>query len=266
MTVRSVPATPGTITGLASNLCGGVTQSYSIVAVSGATGYNWTPAAGCSIQTNTGTAISMQIPSAFTTGTLSVTAVNSCGSSPSKTLALTRLPATPGTITGPTAVCPLQTGLAYSVTATTGLTYTWTLPGTGSVTNGQGTSAITANWGSTAGSVSVKANNACGSSSTRTLAVALNACRLALNEESIVDPTARIFPNPGSGLYQIETENLEGDVTITVYNMLGEKIGIQTVKSISGSHSLDLRHQPAGIYFVKLSAAGFTKDVKIIKQ
>lgn len=266
VTIRSVPVAATTITGNASNLCGGVTQNYSVVAVAGATGYNWTPATGCSILTNSGTSVSMQIPSAFTTGTLSVTAVNSCGSSPAKTLALTRLPATPGTIAGPTAVCPLQTGLGYSLVATSGLTYTWTLPGTGTVTSGQGTSAITANWGTTAGSVSVKANNACGSSSTRTLAVALNACRLAMEEEPTVDPTARIFPNPGTGLYQIETENLESDLTIAVYNMLGEKIGIQTVKSMSGSHSLDLRQQPAGIYFVKLSAAGFTKDVKIIKQ
>jgi hypothetical protein len=152
------------------------------------------------------------------------------------------------------------------VAATAGLTYTWTLPGTGSVTNGQGTSAITASWGSTAGSVSVKANNACGTSASKTLSVALSACRLAMEEEPNIDPAARIFPNPGTGLYQIVTENLDSDLAIAVYNMLGEKIGIQTVKNINGSHSVDLRHQPAGIYFVKLSAEGFTKDVKIIKQ
>jgi hypothetical protein len=152
------------------------------------------------------------------------------------------------------------------VTATAGLTYTWTLPGTGSVTNGQGTSAITATWGSTSGSVSLKANNACGRSASKTLSVALSACRLAMEEEPNVEPTARIFPNPGTGLFQIGTENLDSDLTIAVYNMLGEKIGIQTVKNINGSHSMDLRHHPAGIYFVKLSAEGFTKDVKIIKQ
>ncbi len=87
-----------------------------------------------------------------------------------------------------------------------------------------------------------------------------------MEEEPNIDPAARIFPNPGTGLYQIVTENLDIDLAIAVYNMLGEKIGIQTVKNINGSHSLDLRYQPAGIYFVKLSAEGFTKDVKIIKQ
>lgn len=264
VTVRSVPATPGTITGLASNLCGGGTQNYSIVAVSGATGYNWTPAAGCSILTNSGTGISMQIPSAFTTGTLAVTAVNGCGSSPSKTLPLTRLPATPGTITGPTAVCPLQTGLAYSVSEITGLTYTWTVPGTGSVTNGQGTSAISATWGITAGNIGLKANNACGSSGSKTLTVALNACRLAMEDEQTEEPSAKVYPNPGTGLFQIQTENISGESNIQVYNMLGELIHQQ--QNSSGNPSLDLRQQPSGLYFLRFSAGGFTRELKIIKQ
>jgi hypothetical protein len=264
ITVRSVPATPGTITGQTTNLCGGGTFTYSITAVAGATGYTWTPAAGCSIVTNLGTSITMSVPSGFTTGTVSVIAFNACGNSPAKTLALTRLPAAPVTITGPTAVCPLQTGLAYSVTATAGLTYTWTMPGTGSIQSGQGTNAISATWGSAAGSVIVRANNACGSSANKTLAVALNACRQALDQE--LTPSLSLYPNPGTGMYSLSTENLTGKMNVSVYNMLGTLVSEFSVEDSSLMTELNIANQPAGVYMVKFQSDSFRKDLKVIKQ
>jgi hypothetical protein len=260
-----VPITPGTISGTSSNLCGGGTFTYSISAVAGSTGYTWTPAAGCSIVTNTGTSITMSIPPTFTTGTLSVLASNACGNSPVKTLSLTRLPATPGgIITGPTAVCPLQQGLAYSVPALAGLGYTWTVPGTGSVVSGQGTSAISANWGSTAGSLVVKATNACGSSANKTLAVALNACRPAVEEDVL--SSLSLYPNPGQGRYNILTENLSGEIQVQVYNMLGSLVFETTDSDAASFKELNLDAQPSGVYLVKFRAGDFRKDMKVIKN
>ncbi|HOY96859.1 MAG TPA: MopE-related protein, partial [Catalimonadaceae bacterium] len=263
-TVRSIPTTPGTISGQTTNLCGGGTFTYSIAAVAGATGYTWTPAAGCSIVTNLGNSITMSVPSGFTTGTLSVIASNACGNSTAKTLALTRLPSTPGTITGPTAVCPLQTGLTYSVAATAGLTYTWTMPGTGSIQSGQGTNAISATWGSAAGSVVVKANNACGSSGNRTLAVALNACRPALDQE--LTPSLSLYPNPGTGKFSLSAENLTGKMNVSVYNMLGTQIAEFSLEDASLMTEFNISEQPAGVYLVKFQSGSFRKDLKVIKQ
>jgi hypothetical protein len=206
----------------------------------------------------------MSVPALFTTGTLSVVASNACGNSTATSLALTRLPATPGTITGPIAVCPLQTGLAYSVVATTGLTYTWTMPGTGSVQTGQGTNAISATWGTAAGSVSVKANNACGSSANKTLAVALNACRPALDQD--VTPSLSLYPNPGTGKYALTTENLTGKMKVSVYNMLGTLVSEFSVEDSSLMTELNITNQPAGVYMVKFQSDSFRKDLKVIKQ
>jgi hypothetical protein len=83
-------------------------------------------------------------------------------------VSVTAIPAQPGSISGETNVTSGQS-CTYSIGAVTGATsYTWTLPSgwTGSST---GTS-ITATAGS-AGTISVTANNSCGSSSPRTLAV-----------------------------------------------------------------------------------------------
>jgi hypothetical protein len=79
------------------------------------------------------------------------------------------LPAQPGAITGNTTVTS-GTSQTYSIAAVSGATsYTWTLP---SGWSGSSTStSITATAGSTGGTISVKANNACGSGSSRSLTV-----------------------------------------------------------------------------------------------
>jgi hypothetical protein len=78
-------------------------------------------------------------------------------------------PAQPGNITGNTTV-NAGSSQTYSVSAVSGATsYTWTLP---SGWSGSSTSnSITTTAGSSGGTVSVKANNACGSSAVRTLSV-----------------------------------------------------------------------------------------------
>lgn len=102
---------PGAITGNAT-VCEGTANTYSIPAVSGATSYTWTlPSGGWSF---TGSSNSINTTAGSTSGTISVTANNGCGSSPAQTLAVTvnPAPANPaGTITalanpscGPTTV------------------------------------------------------------------------------------------------------------------------------------------------------------------
>ncbi|MFN5370558.1 MAG: M4 family metallopeptidase, partial [Bacteroidia bacterium] len=76
VTVRSVPAQPGTISGPSTNLCGGGTFTYSVAAVTGATSYSWTVPANCTIAANNGNSITLSVPANFTSGTLSVTASN----------------------------------------------------------------------------------------------------------------------------------------------------------------------------------------------
>lgn len=78
-------------------------------------------------------------------------------------------PAQPGTISGNTSVCS-STSQTYTITAVSGATsYTWTLPSgwSGSST----TNSITTTAGSAGGTITVKANNGCGSSAVRSLTV-----------------------------------------------------------------------------------------------
>jgi hypothetical protein len=82
---------------------------------------------------------------------------------------VTGIPATPGTISGPTAICPVQIGIVYSIAPVSGASsYNWSVPAGWNITSGQGTTSITVNADvQTTGSktISVTATNACGSRS-----------------------------------------------------------------------------------------------------
>ncbi len=179
ISIRSIPNTTGTITGQKNNLCTNAVNnpSYSISAVTGASSYTWTAPEGATIISGQGTtSITLNITSGFVSGNLSVIANNTCGSSAARTLALSSIPSAPGTITGTTNNLCLNgmSNPTYTVSAVAGaLSYTWTAPSGATIVSGQGTNSITLNITSSfvSGNLSVIANNACGSSNARTLAL-----------------------------------------------------------------------------------------------
>jgi beta-glucanase (GH16 family) len=108
-------------------------------------------------------------------GNYSVTAKNTSGviSSPATAVIVASLtiPAIPSAINGTENINQCDTSQSYSVPSSTGVTYTWTVTGTGNyIRSGQGTSAVVIVM-KNAGTISVKASNNCGSSVARTLSV-----------------------------------------------------------------------------------------------
>lgn len=176
MTINSIPAAPGTITGTATACSGATGITYSIGSVSGATGYTWTVPTGSTITAGQGTT-SITVTAGSTSGNITVTANNGCGSSTAtlKPITVNTAPATPGTITGTATVCSASTGNTFSIAAVSGATsYTWTVPTGATITAGQGTTSITVTSGSVSGNVTVTATNSCGTSSAQTFALTVN--------------------------------------------------------------------------------------------
>lgn len=169
-TVNSIPIQPTAINGDAV-ICAGDSKTYSIAAVNGATSYTWTIPSGW---TGTSAINSMDVVAGATSGTISVTADNVCGSSPAQTLAVTvnSIPTQPATVSGDAIVCTGDSK-TYSIASVSGATgYSWTLPSgwTGTSTG----NAISATASSLSGNVSVTADNMCGSSPAQTLMVTVN--------------------------------------------------------------------------------------------
>jgi hypothetical protein len=176
----NLPAQPSSFTTSTAVVCGSTTAIvYEVAAVSGATSYNWTySGTGATINGSTNS-VTIDFAANATAGILSVTAVNSCGTSAALTENITfgTAPSPTGNITVSSAtVCQGATSVSYAVATTNGATsYNWTYSGTGATINGN-TNAVTIDFANnaTAGTLSVAAANACGTSSSQTIAIAVN--------------------------------------------------------------------------------------------
>jgi hypothetical protein len=166
VTVNTIPVTPGSIDGPAAP-CASATATYSVIPVTGATFYNWTLPGGWSGSSNS----SNITATPGSSGTITVSASNTCGTSTAQSLSVTvgQAPATPGSISGSTSVCG-SGNIIYSVTAVSGAnSYNWTLPNgwSGSSTS----NSITATPGNAGGNITVSATNTCGTSAVQSLSV-----------------------------------------------------------------------------------------------
>ena len=163
--------------GPAAAVCDGKRIVLGTPALAGYT-YSWSPATNLSSATAaqpTLTGVNTGTQPLTVTYTLTATTANGCVSTSPVVVTINPRPAAEA-ITGPASVCPTVTGIAYSVVTPAATTYTWLVNG-GTIASGQGTPAITVNWGvaSTGGYVKVFRLNAQGcSSDTTTLPIVIN--------------------------------------------------------------------------------------------
>jgi alpha-tubulin suppressor-like RCC1 family protein len=95
-------------------------------------------------------------------------------------------------------------------------------------------------------------------------------CPLASGlEEEVNEAGFSVYPNPSSGIFQLTVDNLQSaNSRVEIYNVLGEKIkNIPLNVFREGGLAVDLSHQPAGVYFVRLATAeGHTASARVVKR
>jgi len=169
VTVNSVPAAAGTITGTPA-VCGGAQGiAYSCAPITGALTYVWTLPAGATIASGSGTnSITVNFAANASSGNITVYGNNLCGNgtpSPAYPVTVTALPDAAGAITGPQAVCQGANGVSYSVAPiANATTYTWTVPAGVTIVSGGTTNSIVVDFGMNAvtGNFTVYGSNSCG--------------------------------------------------------------------------------------------------------
>jgi len=171
----SLPATPGAINGT-SGVCRNQTGVvYSIVAVPGATSYDWVLPAGASGSSTTNS-ITVSFGPTYAGGFICVASVNVCGTSTQSCMnipVLTIIPSQPTPISGPSIICGGNIA-TYTATSTNALSYLWSVTGTGLyIISGQGTNSIQVNIpiGFGQGSVQVRGVNCIGNSQVRGMTI-----------------------------------------------------------------------------------------------
>jgi len=118
------PAAPGVITG-SSSVCANATGNYSIVLVPNATTYTWTVPVGSVINSGQGTN-TINATFGSSSGNITVTAGNTCGTSAASTFVLTISPSPPIVVSSnPASFCSVGTS---TLTASGSTNYVW-MPG-----------------------------------------------------------------------------------------------------------------------------------------
>lgn len=234
---RNNPGTPSAITGDTYGLCNLAAVPYAVTNVSGMM-YNWSfNVAPATIATGQGTnGITADFGPGFVSATLSVTASNGCGTSPVRLKTLYAKPPTPTSITGATSVCVNQQDVPYSTPVIANVTsYTWLGPAGSHISDGITTSAgnslvttatsVTVDFGTTAGYVRVRATNACGTGSYKSLAVTTTCRTGEIQENELPLFDFAVIPNPNGGAFALQFTDVPlEDAVITISDLLGKTV------------------------------------------
>jgi hypothetical protein len=247
VTVNTLPVTAGTINGQATVCQGSTGIVYSVAAITGATGYNWTVPAGATIVSGTNTnSITVDYSLTAASGNISVNGVNDCGSGTPALIAVTvnTKPATP--------VITQNVNILTS-SATAG--NQWyrdgnMIPGATSQTytileDGTYTSIVTLN----------------GCSSDVSNSIVILHTGLADIDAQVVT----VYPNPSNGAFWLTINSPVSVVfEMEVYNSFGASVYKTSNLEVSGSFKqyFDLQDLSAGMYTLILKSA----SQRIIKK
>ena len=165
----------------------------------------------------------------------------------------------PGVITGSTTPCKTSTAVPYTISAVSTpaapiTSYTWSVVGGGTIsgTSTTGTANFTTTT-SSASTVKVVANNACGASSAASLAVTVNmACRGAQPQDETM---VKAFPNPTNGKVTVNFNAPSADrYAVRLFDLLGNTIMNVDVDAVEGLNikELDLTKVAKGIYLLNV--------------
>jgi hypothetical protein len=122
------------------------------------------------------------------------------------------------------------------------------------------------------GNVTVKANNGCGSSSTRSLAVCVASCRFGEPEPEEVTETISsvyefvVYPNPGLGMLNIALPELDEEIQLRVFAANGTLVRYEQIPAGNQSWTLSLENEAEGVYMIQLETASITKQMRYVKQ
>jgi hypothetical protein len=261
------PIRPGAITGDMYSICGADSAAtYSIAPVLFATEYIWSTNVGAVITSDSSTTATIHFP-AFTSAVISVSAANSCGVSPAKTLTVYSRPDRPGTIAGPEEAC-IGSVQWFSVDSVAGASlYQWTFPKGSVIQSGAGTPSVAVLIGNSSGTIRVMASNDCGISlsSTRTLSV----------EHCVVDAAARDAGEKQVAVYPVPTEkNLAVSFTTTesesfkiyVTDLITGAVVLETnATSVAGqnTYNVNLSALKNGFYFIHVISPSINHNQRI---
>ncbi|PCJ66274.1 MAG: hypothetical protein COA58_05725, partial [Bacteroidetes bacterium] len=91
--------------------------------------------------------------------------------------------------------------------------------------------------------------------------------RVVLFNQDIDKQTIHVYPNPFTSQVYVNVSGIsESDISISVLNIEGKEVIQREVLNVQGLQKLDLSHLDSGMYFITISSASGSQQVKIIKR
>jgi hypothetical protein len=243
----SAPAQPMAISGN-TTVCSGSSQTYSVAFVNGAVSYTWSLPSGWMGSSTTN---SITVTAGNAGGTLSVAAVNSCGTSAAETLAVATLAAPAPAIS--------QSALTLTTAAAQG-TYQWYKNGVAiaGATGNSYTATVNASY-----YVAVTNSSSCTGQSNTIAITSIKGKKRELYIASVEDLS--IYPNPNNGIFFVQLPAKGESSLVTVKDVHGRTVWLQQVNA-EVSHLQINMSTATGMYFVEVKAGGQTYNRRIIIQ
>ena len=166
-----------------------------------------------------------------------------------------------GNILGPKNLSTISSPVIYSISPQVNNTIFWKVIG-GTFLSGQTTDSISVQWTANGtGNVSVKVTDTMNCYDSTNINISVN---VGLKELTIFSNLA-VYPNPTSGLLNIEFETSVKNIDLEVFDIIGKSLLKTTSKHNGGlfQKTLDISHLHEGIYFVKISAGEKNTMVKV---
>ncbi len=231
-----VASTPpvASYTSSTSTACTGEVITFTNTSTGTPTAYNWTFTGGTpATSTATNPTVTYSTPGVYTVSLVATNAFGTNTSTQTNSITINGTTATPGAISGTNTLCSGTTGNVYSIPTVSGATsYTWSAPAGSTITAGQGTTSATITFGSTAGNVSVVANNTCGASAASNQPITLN--------PTPASPTLSVINNCGNSVVSSASNvNLVWSTTETT-----SQITVATAGTITATQSLNGCNSP----------------------
>jgi len=226
------------ITSSSNSICVGSTVT---LLANGAQTYTW----------NNGSQVNViyDSPNSTTSYTVKGTGVNGCTDSKNIQIVVDQYPLT-SAFSSDSLVCA---GEPVSLSAIGALSYVWSTSQTGPsivvFPNTQTTYTVTGS------------NNGC--STTTTITQLVEECT-GVSKYEMSSDLFSLYPNPSTGIFTIESAEKNTPLIFVCYNGQGAEIISKTL--IDNSQMIDLRNQPNGLYYIKVSNGQTSKLFNVIKN
>ena len=232
VTVNSLPASAGTISGTATVCQGQNSVTYTVPSIANATSYIWTLPSGAT-GTSTTNSITVNYGTSAVSGNITVKGTNTCGNGAISTYAVTvnPLPASAGAITGTASVCQGQNAVTYTVPSIANATsYVWALPSGATGTSTTNNIAVSYGTSAVSGNITVKGANTCGNGAISTFAVTVNSLPATAGT---ITGTATVCQGQNAVIYTVPTI---ANATSYVWTLPSGATGTSTTNSIAVSY------------------------------